>query len=153
MSVTLIETQALARAHTPEGDVTEILNRELCGAKNVHGILRWLESGETFHSPLEDKHQLRYVMEGEWTIGLDSKDYSVKKCAGIWGQMRQRPSSPRKISGSKSSTWKCLRSRGDDDQERRQADIVLPGEERLRAMEIQSGGVYPLSSPEPELSW
>jgi hypothetical protein len=38
-----------------QGEVAEIVNRELCGAENVVGTLRWLDSGERFDAqPLED---------------------------------------------------------------------------------------------------
>ncbi len=49
---------------TPQGEVTEILNSDLAGAKNVLGTLRWLKSGETFQPESADKHQLIYLMEG-----------------------------------------------------------------------------------------
>jgi hypothetical protein len=38
------------RVKTAQGDVTEILNRQLVGAKNILGTLRWLSPGENFQS-------------------------------------------------------------------------------------------------------
>ncbi len=44
--LTFIDTNKLPRKKTAAGEVTEMLNRELCGAKNVVAALRWLKSGE-----------------------------------------------------------------------------------------------------------
>jgi hypothetical protein len=82
--LTFIDTNKLARKQTPEGEVTEILNRELCGAKNVVAALRWLKSGEKFNTEALDKHQLLYLMEGEGNIHLDNKNYDVSKGAGVY---------------------------------------------------------------------
>jgi glyoxylate utilization-related uncharacterized protein len=79
-----VDTNKLPRLKTPQGDVTEILNGELVGAKNVHGELRWLTSGEKFQPEASDKHQLIYLMEGQASIHLDDKDYSVSKGAGVY---------------------------------------------------------------------
>jgi len=46
--LTFIDTNKLPRKKTAEGEVTEVLNPELCGAKNVVAALRWLKSGENF---------------------------------------------------------------------------------------------------------
>ena len=46
--LTFIGTNKLPRKKTPKGEVTEMLNRELCGAKNVVAALRWLNPGEKF---------------------------------------------------------------------------------------------------------
>ena len=64
MTTTFIDTNKLPRVKTPHGEVTEILNGALAGAKNVVGTLRWLDSGETFHAEPSGKHQLIYLMEG-----------------------------------------------------------------------------------------
>ena len=69
---------------TPQGEVTEILNRELAGAKNVLGMLRWLKPGETFNAEAVDKHQLIYLMEGKASIRLDGADYEVSRGAGVY---------------------------------------------------------------------
>ena len=82
--LTFIDTNKLAKVKTPEGEVTQILNRELCGAKNVVAALRWLKSGEKFKAENSDKHQLLYLMEGEGKIRLDEKDYDVSKGAGVY---------------------------------------------------------------------
>jgi len=82
--LTFIDTNKLARVKTAEGDLTEILNRELCGAKNVVAALRWLKSGEKFKAEASNKHQLLYLMEGEGSIRLDEKNYDVSKGAGVY---------------------------------------------------------------------
>src|SRR4051794_18772206 len=79
-----IDTNKLPRKHTPQGDLTEVLNNELAGAKNVLGMLRWLKSGEKFNAEASDKHQLIYLMEGEGSITLDSKEHQVKKGMGVY---------------------------------------------------------------------
>lgn len=79
-----VDTNKLPRLKTPQGEVTEILNGELVGAKNVHGELRWLTSGEKFQPEVTDKHQLIYLMDGQASIRLDDKDYSVSKGAGVY---------------------------------------------------------------------
>ena len=82
--LTFIDTNKLLRKKTPEGEVTEILNQALCGAKNVVGALRLLKSGEKFSAAASDKHQLLYLMEGKGRIRLDRKDYDVSKGAGVY---------------------------------------------------------------------
>ena len=82
--LTFIDTNKLPRKKTGEGEVTEVLNRDLCGAKNVVAALRWLKSGEKFEAEASDKHQLLYLMEGEGNIRLDNKNYDVSKGAGVY---------------------------------------------------------------------
>jgi len=82
--LTFIDTNKLLRKRAPQGEVTEVLNEGLCGAKNVLGMLRWLKSGEKFKPEVADKHQLVYLMEGEASIHLDNKEYSVSKGAGVY---------------------------------------------------------------------
>ena len=84
MALTFVDTKTLPRVKTPQGEVTEILNQQLQGAKNVLGTLRWLKSGEKFDAAAIDKHQLVYLMEGEGTIHLGNEDYPVKKGAGVY---------------------------------------------------------------------
>jgi hypothetical protein len=85
MSLTFIETNKLAKKPSAgQGEVTEVLNAALCGAKNVHGSLRWLKSAETFKPAATDKHQLIYLMEGKGYIRLNDKDYNVEKGAGVY---------------------------------------------------------------------
>jgi hypothetical protein len=82
--LTFIDTNKLSRKKTAEGEVTEILNRDLCGAKNVVAALRWLKSGEKFKAEASDKHQLLYLMEGKGSIRLENKNYDVSKGAGVY---------------------------------------------------------------------
>jgi len=84
MRTTFIDTNKLPRIKTSQGEVTEILNRDLVGAKNVFGMLRWLKSGEKFKAEVVDQHQLIYLMEGKGSINLDNKDYDVSKGAGVY---------------------------------------------------------------------
>ncbi|PWU05307.1 MAG: hypothetical protein C5B51_14975 [Terriglobia bacterium] len=83
-TTTFIDTNQLPRVKTPQGEVTEILNQQLVGAKNVFGTLRWLEGGEKFEPESVNKHQLIYLMEGKGTIRLENKDYDVAKGAGVY---------------------------------------------------------------------
>jgi hypothetical protein len=82
--LTFIDTKSLPRVKTPQGEMTEILNRQLCGAENVLGVLRWLQPGEQFSAEACDKHQLLYLMEGQGRIRLDGRDYDVSKGAGVY---------------------------------------------------------------------
>lgn len=82
--LTFIDTNKLPRKKTAEGEFTEVLNRELCGAKNVVAALRWLKAGERFKAEASDKYQLLYLMEGSGSIRLDDKDYQVSKGAGVY---------------------------------------------------------------------
>jgi hypothetical protein len=84
MALTFIDTNQLPRKKTPQGEVTEVMNRELCGAKNVFGTLRWLKAGERFKAEPSDKHQLIYLMEGKGKINLDNNNYDVAKGAGVY---------------------------------------------------------------------
>ena len=79
-----IDTKTLPRTKTPQGEFTEILNGALAGAKNVLGVLRWLQPGESFKADAGDKHQLLYLMEGQGRINLENKDHDVKKGMGIY---------------------------------------------------------------------
>lgn len=83
-SLTFINTNELPRVKTAQGELTEILNQQLAGAKNVLGMLRWLASGQTFTPEAVNKHQLIYLMEGKGRIRLDGKDYDVAKGAGVY---------------------------------------------------------------------
>ncbi len=87
MTTTFIDSSTCAKVDLPDGQGTldEILNRELCGAENGVGMLRWLASGDQFDSDAKsDKHQLIYLMDGDGVIVLEGKDYEVKKGAGIY---------------------------------------------------------------------
>lgn len=82
--LTFINTNQLPRNKGAGGEFTEVLNRDLCGAKNVLAALRWLKSGEKFSADASNKHQLIYLMEGSGTVRLDNKDYEVSKGAGVY---------------------------------------------------------------------
>jgi quercetin dioxygenase-like cupin family protein len=82
--LTFIDTNRLPKTQTAEGEFTEVLNRDLCGAKNVVAALRWLKAGEKFSAERSNRHQLLYLMEGQGTIRLDNKDYEVSKGAGVY---------------------------------------------------------------------
>jgi quercetin dioxygenase-like cupin family protein len=84
MALTFIDTNLLPRTKTTQGEVTEVMNRALCGAENVLGSLRWLKAGESFEAESSDKHQLIYLMEGQGKIHLDNKNYDVAKGAGVY---------------------------------------------------------------------
>ncbi|TAK47835.1 MAG: cupin domain-containing protein [Xanthobacteraceae bacterium] len=106
MTTTFINTNDIARVKLPagQGAFAEILNRDLCGAENVVGTLRWLGAGETLQTPADSSnHQLIYLMEGEGVITLDAKDYQVGKGAGIYlgpkeaANIRQAGAAPLKL--------------------------------------------------------
>jgi glyoxylate utilization-related uncharacterized protein len=86
MSLTFIDTNKIPHTKVPgSGEFAEILNKKLCGAENVIGSLRWLNQGEKFDVRSDkDTHQLVYLMQGEATITLDSKDHSVRKGYGVY---------------------------------------------------------------------
>jgi quercetin dioxygenase-like cupin family protein len=87
MTITFIDTGDCpqVKLEGKQGEVAEILNRRLCGAESVLGVLRWLDRGErlTADSP-GDAHQLIYLMEGAAVITLENKDYEVSKGAGVY---------------------------------------------------------------------
>ena len=99
-----IDTNKLPRTKTPQGEMTEILNKELAGAKNVLGTLRWLKSGETFKADAGPKHQLLYLMEGSGTINLENKSHDVGKGMGIY----LGPSETASISAASGTTVKIF---------------------------------------------
>jgi hypothetical protein len=86
MTTTFIDTTSCTRVKLDNlrGEVAEILNEELCGAKNALGMLRWLDNGERFDAQPQNRHQLIYLMEGGGTITLEGKDYPVAKGAGVY---------------------------------------------------------------------
>ena len=87
MTTTFINTAECPRVRPAgsQGEVAEILNKELCGANNVLGMLRWLGKGESIEArSAPENHQLIYLMEGEGVITLEKKDYEVGKGAGIY---------------------------------------------------------------------
>jgi len=85
MSLTFIDTNKLPKKPSAgQGEVTEVLNQALCGAKNVLGSLRWLKPAETFNVEAAGKHQLIYLMDGKGSIRLNDKAYDVEKGAGVY---------------------------------------------------------------------
>jgi len=85
MALTFIDTNRLPKQTSKgHGEVVEVLNQALCGAKNVHGSVRWLKAGETFEPEQIAKHQLIYLMDGKGRIRLDNRNYDVEKGAGVY---------------------------------------------------------------------
>ncbi|MEX0590519.1 MAG: AraC family ligand binding domain-containing protein [Xanthobacteraceae bacterium] len=84
MSVTFIDTNKLPKQKTPHGDVTEVLNQQLVGAKNIVAAMRWLKAGDTFDAKPAGKHQLVYLVDGKGSIRLNGKNYDVGKGAGVY---------------------------------------------------------------------
>jgi quercetin dioxygenase-like cupin family protein len=85
MSLTFIDTNKLPRRPVPgHGEMTEVLNEALCGAKNVVASLHWLKPGDSFWAEAATKHQLVYLMDGSGRITLDGKDYQVASGAGVY---------------------------------------------------------------------
>lgn len=85
MPLTFIDTNKLPKtASAGQGEVVEVLNAALCGAKNVHGSLRWLNASETFAPAASDRHQLIYFMDGKGRVRLQDRDYDVEKGTGIY---------------------------------------------------------------------
>jgi hypothetical protein len=84
MSLTFIDTNKLPKVKTPQGEVTEVLNEKLVGAKNVLAALRWLKAGDQFEAKPAGNHQLIYLVEGKGRISLNGKDYDVAKGAGVY---------------------------------------------------------------------
>ncbi len=85
MSLTFIDTNKLPKTSANgAGEVTEVLNQALCGAKNVLGSLRWLNGADVYKADAAGKHQLIYVMDGKGSITLNGKDYAVEKGGGVY---------------------------------------------------------------------
>jgi quercetin dioxygenase-like cupin family protein len=106
MTTTFIKTGDCARVKAPgnQGEVSEIVNNALCGAKNVLGMLRWLGPGQQFDAQAhQDTHQVIYLMEGEGVVTLKSKEYPVAKGAGFYlgpsetASIRQKGNAPLKL--------------------------------------------------------
>jgi hypothetical protein len=106
MTTTFINTAECARMKLDgaQGEVAEILNRDLCGAQNVLGMLRWLGKEEHLEARCSaEQHQLIYLMEGEGVISLEKKDYGVRKGAGVYlgpeesATVRQTGATPLKL--------------------------------------------------------
>lgn len=87
MTTTFIDTNTIAPVPVPDGHgrYAEVLNDALCGAKNVVGSLRWLDSGDSLSVACDaDTHQVVYLMDGQGEIRLNGQDYEVAKGAGVY---------------------------------------------------------------------
>jgi hypothetical protein len=86
VSLTFIDTNKLPRYSAPDsGEFTEVINKILCGAESVVGTLHWLREKQHLDSRGDGKtHRLLYLMEGAGSITLNSKEYAVKKGAGVY---------------------------------------------------------------------
>ena len=67
MTTTFIKTGDCARMKAPgnQGEVSEIVNNALCGAKNVLGMLRWLGPGQQFDAQAPFAPQIPQHVAGE----------------------------------------------------------------------------------------
>ena len=105
MPNTYIDTNTIPHQKVPgSGEVAEILNNRLCGAKNVLGMLRWLGRGDRLDVQSDaNSNHLVYLMEGDGSITLNGKEHRVGKGAGIYlgpsesAQIAQAGSSPLKL--------------------------------------------------------
>jgi hypothetical protein len=80
-----IDANKLPREKTSAGgEMSEILNDALAGAKNVVGTLRWLATGERFTAQPADRHQLFYLMQGSGRITLEGKTHEVTQGMGLY---------------------------------------------------------------------
>lgn len=85
MANTYIDTNRIPRAAIAgAGEVSEILNGPLAGAKNVVAKLHWLNRGDRLEAGEPDFHHLLYVMEGEADVALSGADHRVGKGAGVY---------------------------------------------------------------------
>ena len=85
MANTYIDTNRIPRsAIAGAGEVSEILNAQLAGAKNVVATLHWLTRGDHLDAGEPGFHHLLYVMDGEAGITLNGGDHRVGKGAGVY---------------------------------------------------------------------
>lgn len=85
-TTTFIDSSQCARIKDGiAGEFAEIVNKTLCGAENVVGMLRWLDQGEYFEPSQEaEKYQLIFLLEGSGIINLNDQDYKVAKGNGLY---------------------------------------------------------------------
>jgi hypothetical protein len=81
-----INTEKLGRvASGDSGTETVVLSSELCGARNVRGLLRWMTPGDWLDAaPLPASRQLLYIMEGKGVFHLDGKQYPAGSGTGLY---------------------------------------------------------------------
>jgi glyoxylate utilization-related uncharacterized protein len=85
MANTYIDANRIGRTTIAgAGEVAEILNNQLAGAKNVVATLHWLNHGDHLDAGEPDFHHLLYLMEGEATIALNGGNHGVGKGAGVY---------------------------------------------------------------------
>jgi len=85
MANTYIDSNTLPRTKLPgAGEMTEVLNNQLAGAKNVVARVHWLNRGDRLSAGAPNVHHLVYLMEGEATITLNGADHPVAKGAGVY---------------------------------------------------------------------
>lgn len=85
MANTYIDSTRLPRTKVPHaGEMSEVLNNQLAGAKNVVATVHWLNSGDRLDAGAPDFHHLVYLMEGEATISLNGADHEVARGAGVY---------------------------------------------------------------------
>jgi mannose-6-phosphate isomerase-like protein (cupin superfamily) len=85
MPNTYIDTKRIPRRPVAgSGELAEILNEELAGAKNVVASLRWLGAGDRLDVGAPDVHHLVYLMEGEATIRLNDANHRVGRGGGVY---------------------------------------------------------------------
>ena len=85
MANTYIDTSRIPRTKIADaGEVAEILNDRLAGAKNVVARLHWLNPGDRLDAGEPNIHHLVYVMEGEADITLNGADHRVATGAGVY---------------------------------------------------------------------
>jgi glyoxylate utilization-related uncharacterized protein len=86
MAVPILDSAKLPRTNLPgAGEFTHIISPDVCGAKNFGSTLRWLRSGDSLDArPEKNSHQLLYLIEGEATITVDSREHSARKGSGVY---------------------------------------------------------------------
>jgi glyoxylate utilization-related uncharacterized protein len=85
MANTYIDSNTIPRTSLPgAGELAEILNERLAGARNVVATLHWLKDGDRLEVGAVNVHHLVYLMEGEATIRLSDADHRVAKGAGVY---------------------------------------------------------------------
>ena len=105
MANTYIDTNRIPRTKLAgAGEVSEILNNQLAGAKNVVATLHWLNRGDHLDAGAPNFHHLVYLMEGEATIDLNGAEHRVAKGAGVY----LGPSETARISHSGSTPLKLF---------------------------------------------